>query len=142
MYVARSPIVKLAAGLALVGGLTACGRVDQASKPAGERPPTTKQLSAAITDRGVSLSPDSIGGGPLRIVVSNQSAQTVRASLARGSGSAKARTRYRLKPGGVATLNADVTKGTWRLSAGKDLAPATLVVGARRESGDGELLLP
>lgn len=142
MYVARSQIVKLAAGLALVGGLSACGRLDQASKPAGERPPTTLQLSAAITDRGVSLSPGKVGGGPLRIVVSNQSAKTVRASLGRGSGSARARTRYAIEPGGVATLNADVSKGTWRVSAGKDLAPATLVVSARRGSADGELLLP
>jgi hypothetical protein len=143
MYVARSSIVKVTAAVAVLGGLSACGRVDPASKPDGERPPATLQLSAAITNRGVSLSPTEIGGGPLRVVVSNQTDQTVRAVLRRnGGGTARVRTRDPIEPGGVATLTADVTRGTWRLSAGGKLAPATLAVGAERDTSDGDLLLP
>lgn len=137
----RRTIAVVCTGLAAAGGLTACGRTDPADKPSGSRPPTQLQLSAAVTDRGVSLSPAEIGGGPVRIVINNLTERSVRPRLSRG-GTDAGGTRRRIAPGGVATIQADLRKGTYRLTAGRDAAPAELSVGKRRSSADGELLLP
>lgn len=142
MHVARRSIVVMSAGLALVGGLSACGRVDAKDKPSAARPPVEMLVSAAITDRGVHLSPAEIGGGPVRIVVSNQSARTVKAALVRDDGGTTS-TQYKIDPGQNAAIRAEVKRGDYRLIAGKNEAQgASLAVGARRPSSDGELLLP
>ncbi|WP_210493756.1 hypothetical protein [Patulibacter sp. SYSU D01012] len=137
----RRTIAVVCTGLAAAGGLTACGRTDPADKPNASRPPTQLQLSAAITDRGVSLSPDAVGGGPVRIVINNLTQRSLRPRLTRGGGPT-ASTRRRVAPGGVATIQADLRKGAYRLTAGDAVAPAQLTVGRRRPSADGELLLP
>lgn len=139
---ARSPIVLITAGVLAAGGLSACGRVDASEKPNGSRPPVTLQVSAAITDRGVNLSPERIGGGPLRMVISNQTSKSVRATLAKSGGGTGRSTRYPIEPGGVAAIQATVTKGTWRVRVGRGIASARLVVGRTRGSSDDELLLP
>jgi hypothetical protein len=139
---ARSPIVLMSAA-ALAGGLTACGRVDPSEKPSGSRPPATLQVSAAITDRGVNISPDTVGGGPLRIVISNQSSKAVKATLRpAAAGAASRTTRSAIPPGGVAAIQGTVTRGAWRLQVGKEIASARLKVTKMRGSSDGELLLP
>ncbi|WP_026911716.1 hypothetical protein [Patulibacter minatonensis] len=130
---------------AVVAGsvLTGCGRVDQKDKPNGSRPPATLQVSAAITDKGVTISPARLGGGPVRIVISNQSTKSVRATLApSGSGGRTRATKDPIAPGGVAAIQGTVTRGTWRLQAGSGIEDARLRVGKTRGSSDGELLLP
>ena len=139
---ARTTIVLLCTGVLAAGGLTACGRVDQSEKPNGARPPATLQVSAAITDRGVNVSPASIGGGPVRMVISNQSSKTVRATLAKSGGGGSRSTRDEIPPGGVAAIQGTVTPGAWRLRVGDEIASARLRVTKTRDSSDGELLLP
>jgi hypothetical protein len=142
MHVARRSIVVMSAGLALVGGLSACGRVDVKDKPSAARPPVEMLVSAAITDRGVHLSPAEIGGGPVRIVVNNQSERTIKASLVRDDGGTTA-TQYKIDPGQNAAIRTELKRGSYRLIAGKNEEQgAALAVGARRPSSDGELLLP
>ncbi|MEV4421533.1 hypothetical protein AB0L40_16340 [Patulibacter sp. NPDC049589] len=135
----------MSSALVAAGGLTACGRVSQDDKPNGSRPPQTLQISAAITDRGVNVSPGSVGGGPIRLVISNQSSKAVTATLAPAIAAGGAPTRSTnsaIPPGGVAALQATVTKGTWRLQVGLGIASGKLKVGKTRKSSDGELLLP
>lgn len=142
MHVARRSIVVMSAGLALAGGLSACGKVDAKDKPNAARPPVEILVSAAITDSGVHLSPAAVGGGPVRIVVNNQSRRPIRASLVRTDGGTRS-TAYKIDPGQNAAIRAEVKRGGYRLVAGKDEAQgAVLDVGARRPSSDGELLLP
>jgi hypothetical protein len=138
---ARSPIVLISAGVLAASGLVGCGRVDQSEKPNGARPPATLQVSAAITDRGVNVSPDRIGGGPLRMVITNQSSKSVRATL-QGSGGGARSTRDPIPPGGVAAIQGTVTPGTWSLEVGSGIEPARIRVTKMRGSSDGELLLP
>ncbi len=140
---ARPSIVLLSTGALAACGLTACGRVDQSEKPNGSRPPATLQVSAAITDRGVNVSPDRVGGGPIRMVISNQSSKTVRARLVpSGDGGTERSTRQAIPPGGVAAIQGTVSQGTWRVRVGGGIAPASLKVTKERGSSDGELLLP
>lgn len=138
----RSSIVLMSTALLAGSVLTGCGRVDQKDKPNGARPPATLQVSAAITDKAVTISPTKLGGGPVRIVISNQSSKPVRATLApSGSGETRA-TRDPIAPGGIAAIQGTVSRGTWRLQAGSGIEDARLKVGKTRGSSDGELLLP
>jgi hypothetical protein len=141
---ARSPIVLTTAGVLAAAGLTGCGRIDQDDKPSGARPPVTLQVSAALTDRGVELSPDRVGGGPIRLVISNQSSKAIPvATLKRASGGGTGRaTRLPIEQGGVAVIQANVTRGSWRLDVGSGFDAGRLRVAKERQSGDGELLLP
>jgi hypothetical protein len=140
---ARSSIVLMSTGVLAACGLTACGRVDQSEKPNGSRPPATLQISAAITDRGVNVSPEKVGAGPIRMVISNQSSKSVRATLSPSANGATSRsTRDAIPPGGVGAIQGTVDRGTWRLQVGKGIASGRLSVGKQRESSDGELLLP
>lgn len=139
---ARTTILLLTAGVLAAGGLTACGRVDQAEKPNGTRPPATLQVSAAITDRGVNVSPSRIGGGPVRMVISNQSSKSVKATLAPAGGGAGRTTRDEIPPGGVAAIQGTVDPGSWRVRVGGGIDAGRLRVTRTRASSDGELLLP
>lgn len=138
----RPSIVLLSTGLLATFGLTACGRVDESEKPDGSRPPVRLQISAAITDRGVDISPSTVGGGPVRIVISNQSDESVKATLERSDGGSARSTRHAIAPGGVAAIQGTVTPGRWRLEVGAGLDPARLRVTRMRNSADDELLLP
>lgn len=140
---ARPSIVLLSTGVLAACGLTACGRVDQSEKPNGSRPPATLQISAAITDEGVNISPGKVGGGPIRMVISNQSTKSVTATLAPAAAGASSRsTRNPIPPGGVGAIQGTVEPGTWRLQVGEGIASGRLSVGKERKSSDGELLLP
>jgi hypothetical protein len=141
---ARSPIVLITAGVLAASGLAGCGRIDQDEKPSGSRPPVTLQVSAAITDRGVNVSPDRFGAGPVRLLISNQSSKSIRvATLKRSGGKDAGRsTRLPIARGGVAVIQADVTRGRWRLTVGSGIEAGRIRVTAERESGDGDLLLP
>lgn len=128
-------LVVVAASLSVAG----CGRVS--GKPNGSRPPETLQMSVAITDRGVSVSPGRVGAGPVRIVVTNQTSSSTPLALRRASGATVARTRVNVVPGTAATLQADLSPGRWTLSASRQ-RETVLRIGARRRSGDDALLLP
>jgi hypothetical protein len=139
---ARPSIVLLSTGVLAACGLTGCGRVDQSEKPNGSRPPATLQLSAAITNRAVNLSPAEVGAGPVRIVITNQSDKSVKATLAPTAAGGSRTTRDAIPPGGVAAIQGTVTPGSWRIQVGQGIDSARLKVGRERDSSDGELLLP
>ncbi|WP_320669606.1 hypothetical protein [Patulibacter defluvii] len=139
---ARRSIVVLSAGLA-VAGLSACGRIDPKDKPSGSRPPAQILLTAAITDRGVDLSRGKVGGGPVRIVISNQTKRNLRTTLVGRDGDRRGTNA--IAPGQVAAIQATLQPdSTYRLrTAGSDpVRPAVLRVGGQRKSSDDELLLP
>ncbi|MGE4427546.1 MAG: hypothetical protein AB7G37_13935 [Solirubrobacteraceae bacterium] len=148
MHQPRTSTVLTLTAAALASGLLACGRVDEEDRPTGSRPPSQISISAAITDRGIDLAPARVGGGPLRILISNQSAKKVRATLtpaadAAAGDSADGTATKPIEPGGVAAITAVVDKGEYRLtSSGSGIRPGTLQVGAERKSSDDELLLP
>lgn len=141
MHVARRSIVVMSAGLALVGGLSACGKLDQKDKPDASRPPVELLVTAAITDGGVRVSPAEIGGGPVRIVINNQTQRAVRAVLTGDHGGRRA-TPHKIHPGQNAAIKTQIVRGSYELSAGDERHAAVIAVGARRPSSDGELLLP
>ncbi len=105
------------------------------------RPPTPIVISAAISDKRVSVSPRMFGAGPVTLVVTNQTerAQEVRLetdeSIEQRSGP--------ISPGDTASLKADLRRGTYSVGVeGGRIAAAALKVGAQRPSSQDQLLQP
>jgi hypothetical protein len=133
--------------LALTGlaGLAACGDVeDHANRP---RPAASINLTAAIIDGRINVSPDSLGAGPVRLIVTNQteSAQelTFETDEVGGASGGITESTKPINPSGTATLEVDVREGEYALSAADDaIRPAAVKVGAPRPSAQDQLLLP
>ena len=132
----------IAATLALVAGCGGGG--DYANNP---RPPAPINVTAAITNSKVSVSPQRFGAGPIVLIVSNQSssAQEVTFETDELGGSQPGRTfsTTPINPRGTATLKVDVRQGNWKLGT-KDggVRPAAVLVGKKRKSAQNDLLQP
>jgi hypothetical protein len=142
MHALRRSMGLLITGTAVAGVLSACGAVDAKDKPTDPRPPADATVRATITDDGVHISPAKVGGGPIRLIFSNQTTRAVRGTLSGGDDDRR-RTRQPIAPGSTATITTIVSKGSYRVIAGKGSdRETTLTVGAERDSSDGDLFLP
>jgi hypothetical protein len=138
----RLTLAALVAAVALAG----CGGEDDeyGNRP---RPPAPINVTAAIDDERVRVSPESFGSGPVVIIISNQSRspQTVTFEtdeIGGGSGGIR-RSTPEIAARSTGQLKVDPPEGTYRLSAGSGgIAPARLEVGERRRSAQNELLQP
>ena len=126
--------------------LAGCGGGDDdyANRP---RPAAPINVTAAITDSRISVSPRSFGAGPIVMIVSNQSssAQEVTFATDELGGSEPGRTfsTTPINPRGVATLKVDVREGDWELSTGDNgVRSAAVTVGKPRKSAQDDLLQP
>jgi hypothetical protein len=130
--------------LAVAGafGVAGCGADDDHANR--ERPPVTINITAAIADGRINVSPREFGAGPVRLIVSNQtrSAQALTFATA-GDGSGVTQTTEPISPSGTGTLEVDVAEGDYEIRASDGaVKAAAITVGAPRESAQNELLLP
>ena len=132
----------IAAALVTVAG---CGGGDDYTND--PRPPAPINVTAAITNQRVSVSPQRFGAGPIVLVISNQSssAQEVTFETDELGGSEPGRTfnTTPINPRGTATLKVEVRQGDWKLGT-KDggIRAAAVSVGKERKSAQNELLQP
>jgi hypothetical protein len=137
--------IGFAVALAALAGLPACGEdEDHVNR---DRPAASLNITAAIIDGRINVSPRSIGAGPLRLIVTNQtdSAQelTFETDEVGGSSGGITQSTEPIDPSGTATLEVDVREGDYAISAADDaIRPAAVKVGARRPSAQDQLLLP
>ena len=131
----------LAATLCLAG----CGSdPDYANEP---RPPSPINVTAAITDGEITVSPQEFGAGPIVLIIANETQDPQRVTLetdevAGEQGGIKQSTSP-INPDGTATLKVDVREGDYQVSVeGTGIKPARVKVGAERESAQNELLQP
>jgi len=139
--------MKLGAGaLALAGliGLAGCG--DEEDHVNRERPAASVNLTAAIIDGRILVSPRSIGAGPIRLIVTNQSDDPRRLTFETDEAGGKpglTRTTAPIYPSGTATLEVDVREGEYALATADDrIEGASLTVRAPRPSAQDQLLQP
>ncbi|MBN1529676.1 MAG: hypothetical protein JW895_11480 [Thermoleophilaceae bacterium] len=133
-----------AAALAVIvaGGLAACGDEDFKNDP---RPPVTIDLTGVIQSNKVTVSPASVGAGPVAITIANQTDDPHTISLRGGSIDT---TVGPVAPTDTATIRRTLERGEYEVSAGgeaavpREIKPATLEVGAERKSGSTDLQLP
>ena len=118
------------------------GEEDFANDP---RPAAPIQLTGVITDKGVTVSPDRVGAGPIILLISNQT-DDARTVTLEGAGTTD--TVGPVNPQDVAKLQQTLEMGDYTVKAGsakavaKELAPATLRVGKARKSSSDQVLLP
>jgi hypothetical protein len=134
----------LAAAL-LAAGLGACGaKEDYKNTP---RPPSPINVTAAIDDDQVRVSPVTFGAGPVVILISNQSGAAQKVTfetdeLGASTGGIR-RSTGTIEPLSTGQLKVDAPEGSYTLSASAGaVAPATVEVSKRRKSAQNELLLP
>jgi len=131
---------------ALACGAASCGgsEADYANRP---RPATPINVTAAIGDRGISISPETFGAGPIVMIVSNQTDErrtvTLETQELGGDRPGLTESTRPVGPGATARLQADLRTGSYEVSASGDgVSPVRLEVGAPRASAQDELLRP
>ena len=132
----------IAAALVTVAGCGGGG--DYANNP---RPPAPINVTAAITDARVSVSPQTFGAGPIVLIISNQStsAQEVTFETDELGGSQPGRkfNTTPINPRGTATLKVDVRQGDWKLrTSDGGIRAAAVAVEGKRKTAQDELLQP
>lgn len=111
------------------------------------RPPAPINVTAAISDERVQVSPRRFGAGPIVLIIANQSPNPYEVTLetdepAQGRPGIRQRTSP-VNPRGTAELRVDVTEGTYSVSVdSEDVRPAAMRVGAPRDSAQNDLLQP
>ena len=140
-------------GLMSTAALALAGCGSGAHFANAHRPPTAVDLTVYVNDSSVSVSPASVGAGPVIFLVTNQASKTVSLTI-RSSGGQSLATTGPINPGAPAQLTVDFTApgaysiatsttGTQAsLATGKAIKPATLHIGASRASADNSLLQP
>lgn len=128
--------------------LAGCGSGTHfADKP---RPPTPINLSVYVNDARVSLSPKSIGAGPVMFIITNQASQAVQVTVRHATGGAALATTAPINPQATSSFSVDFRPGDYTVgtaSAQNSLSPptissASLRVGKSRANGNGALLEP
>jgi hypothetical protein len=124
--------------------LAGCGGGgDYANKP---RPASPINVTAAISDKEISLSPKTFGGGPVVFVISNQTGTRKRVILQTqelgGNQPGLKTSSDPIAPRGTGNLKADMREGTYELSVPGGPSPKTLEVKGERKSAQDTLLEP
>src|SRR5262245_34000189 len=121
--------------LALAVSASACGS-DNTSYKNTPRPPAPINVTAAITNSQIKVSPRRFGAGPIVLIISNQSNDAQSVTFETGGGEAGIRqTTSAINPSGTAQLQIDVHQGTYEVSVeDRRIRPASLRVGERRAS--------
>ena len=127
-----------------VVALAGCGGgEDYANEP---RPASPINVTAAISDKEISISPKTFGAGPVVIIVSNQTGReqtvTLQTEELGGSQPGLKQSTDPIAPRATATLKADVREGSYELSVRNGPSPASLEVGGDRKSAQDRLLQP
>jgi hypothetical protein len=117
--------------------LAACGEDDFPNDP---RPASPIELTAAIDENSVSVSPKSFGAGLVNITISNQTDEPTRLTLEGPT----SETSSEIPPGGTGSIKAALVEGDYEATAGAeiDIKPARVEVGPDRPTSQNELLQP
>ncbi len=130
-------------GGALVLGTGCGGSDDFENKP---RPAVAKELTGVIQDDKVTISPNRVDhAGPVTITISNQTKQAHTVVL---EGDDVRERVPAINPLDTATIQKTLRPGEYEVRAGsevavpKEIAPASISIGSKREDSNDELLLP
>ena len=141
----RASAITLTAGLCLAALAAGCGGQGGTYRNT-PRPPEPIQVSVAINDGRLAVSPRMFGAGPVTLIATNQSDAARAVTLETdeiASGPGVRQTTGPINPGDTATLKADLTQGSYALRVdGGAVAPSSLDVGAPRPSAQDQLLQP
>ena len=133
------------AGVVLIAG---CGGGTHFANKA--RPPTPVDLTVYVNDARVSVSPSSVGAGPVIFTITNQSSRTQTVSFQPSGGGSALASSAPINPQATGQVTVNFTPGDYTLKTGLqggDTAPpsiqsASLHIGPPRANANGVLLQP
>jgi hypothetical protein len=138
-------VVFIAAALGLAG----CGGSSHFADKS--RPATPVNLSVYVNDHSVSVSPASVGAGPVVFLVTNTAATTELVTIkSDGGGSQTAATTGPINPGTSAQVQADLGTGSYVVTTSapsgqapaRPIRPARLKIGPPRANSNNAVLQP
>ena len=114
------------------------------------RPPTPINLSVYVNDAKVSLSPNSVGAGPVMFIITNQSSQAVQLTVRPAAGGAALATTAPINPQATSSVSVDFRPGQYTVGTSPTantlstptISSASLRIGKSRANGNGALLEP
>lgn len=136
---------------ALLAAVLAClvlaGCAGEDSYQNARRPPAPINVTVAVDEGTIRVTPPSFGAGPVVLVVANESGTaqqlTFETDEIGGPTGGIRRSTRRIADGATATLQVDPRPGRYRLGTGSDaVRAATVEVTASRPSAQDALLLP
>jgi hypothetical protein len=131
--------------------VSACGSAGGQS-PSAARPPNPVNLTVYVNDSRVSVSPRTVGAGPLTFIVTNQASHAEALAITKG-GSTLASTAP-INPQGTTQVSVNFKPGRYILATGaagqndaqrskqSSIRPASLHIGRERESSNNSVLQP
>jgi hypothetical protein len=137
----------LGATLVLAAVSGGCGS-DGSDYANADRPPAPISISIALTADRIALSPDRVGGGPVVLLIANESGRSRDVTLTAADGAGRScvaddASSGPINPQDAARISLPLVEGTCEVGvADGALRPARLIVGAERESAQQDLLQP
>lgn len=129
--------------------LAACGSA--AHLAAKTRPPAPVNVTVSVNDAKISLSPSSVGAGPVVFIITNQGTSSVALTVRPAIGGGTLASTAPINPQATSSFSVDFHPGDYTLapsSSSSDtfssgsIAPASLHIGSTRANGNGPLLQP
>jgi hypothetical protein len=118
------------------------------------RPPSPINLSVLVNDSRISVSPASVGAGPVLFIVTNQSNHAQSLAISRTGASQSLASTAPINPQGTTQVSVDFSPGTYTIAAAphgqtdaqltepSGIASASLHIGRQRASASNQLLQP
>lgn len=134
--------------LAAAAGLAGCGSTAHFADKS--QPATPIDLSVYVNNHRVSVSPASVGAGPVVFTVSNGAVQTELVTIRPAGGGGSAASTGPINPSTSAQVQADLATGSFTVSAspaggsgdGRAIKPATLHIGKPRPNANNSVMQP
>jgi hypothetical protein len=131
-------VATLGAAAALALALAACGSGKQFVN--AHRPPQPIDLVVYVDNNHVSISPAHFGGGPVKMIVTNEATGNETLNIFKGG--KQVATSHSINSDQTADIDADLGSGTYFASAGPKIATARIDVTKSRPNADNALLQP
>jgi hypothetical protein len=107
----RTPLLAFLLALALA--LSGCG----GQRPSTGQPPSAATVVAAtITSDGVSISPDELGAGPVKLMITNRTAMSQQLAVESSDAGSFHQETAPINPQDMAQLKAELVPGSYRVS--------------------------
>jgi hypothetical protein len=148
----KTTIAMLGTAVLSVAG---CGSSSGGGTFADQATPTAPvNLTVYVNDSKISISPASVGAGPVVFIVTNQGSKAHSLAISAAGGSHPIASTAPINPQGTTQVSVDFKPGAYSVATGSargtdaqlanapPIAPASLHIGPQRSNKPGELITP
>jgi hypothetical protein len=148
----KTTIAMLGTAVLSVAG---CGSSSGGGTFADQATPTAPvNLTVYVNDSKISISPASVGAGPVVFIVTNQGSKAHSLAISAAGGSHPIASTAPINPQGTTQVSVDFKPGAYSVATGSArgtdaqlanapaIAPASLHIGSQRSNKPGELITP